>query len=43
VRARRNFAQWREQYNLVRERIAKRSNAAIGVLTAPKNGGYALI
>ena len=41
--ARRNFWRWREQYKRVRERLAKTFNAAIGVLTASKNGGYALI
>jgi hypothetical protein len=41
--ARRKFWRWREQYRLVRERLAKTFNAAIGVLTASKNGGYALI
>ena len=41
--ARRKFWRWREKYKLVRERLAKTFNAAIGVLTATKNGGYALI
>ena len=40
--ARRKFWRWREKYKLVRERLAKTFNAAIGVLTASKNGGYAL-
>ena len=34
--ARRKFWRWREQYELVRERLAKTFNAAIGVLTAAK-------
>ncbi len=41
--ARRKFWRWHEKYKLVRERLAKTFNAAIGVLTASKNGGYALI
>ena len=43
VGARRILAQWREQYGLVRERLAPESNAVIASLTASKNGGYALI
>jgi len=41
VRARRNFARWREQYGLVRERLAQNSNAAIAARSRPegkKNG-----
>jgi hypothetical protein len=36
--ARRKFWRWREQSELVRERLAKTFNAAVAVLTAPKNG-----
>jgi hypothetical protein len=41
--ARRNFQRYREQYIGFRERFTENFNAAIGVLTASKNGGYALI
>jgi hypothetical protein len=34
--ARRNFAQGREQYSLVRERLARNSNAAIAVRSRRK-------
>jgi len=36
VSARRIFAQGREQYGQVRERLARKFNAAIAILTTPQ-------
>jgi hypothetical protein len=43
VECKADFCAKARAYKLVCQRLAQKTNAAIGVLTAPKNGGYALI